>query len=768
MRRALTPLLVLALCARWAAPARAADSAHDAPAGAAAPATLAWRVMPANMAADQPPSALDGVDTLAKIAALRSGLDAEPDSRAKKEFLAALDALATGAARAPDGERQSWIDSHLGELNASARGLEYSTPETTAMKVARAASWLNNRAERWEEGREFADKALSYDPEDRDALIGRSQASSALGDHARAWADADRVARSAPDAAAGWTARAAASYGMGQYLQATEDARRALALDPQDKVAAMLMRLAEGRTRPSPRYEQDKAASRLADSVEREYHGMVQQLNQAQERLQVPPQRPAAKAVERLVATAGERLSVKDYWGAITAADKALALDADDASALYYRSAAHNLLGQYADAGNDATRGLTIAPSDAALRDARSWAYNRMGRFADAISDANHSLEINPKNAYAFANRAFAHEQRGDYEAMAADLKAASKINAQFEPVYRDSSRRHGLAAEGLEPEKTAPSSPSRARSFLTVLAFSLVGGLLIGLGLMHVGNGLRERAAPPRPTGLEADYEIGPALGQGGMGIVYEAFDRKLKRPVAIKMLRDEFALDDAAKAGFVEEARTVAELYHPSIVEIHSVVEDARGLYLVFERLEGRTLDQVLAEVGRLRMAEIKRVLGAVCEALEYAHSRDVVHRDLKPSNVMLTRAGGVKVMDFGISRHAARAGKAAITQTVVGTPHYMAPEQEYGFVRRENDVFSLGAVLYEMVTGARPYDGASPAKLAKSYARASTRLHGLWPEVDALIEHALEPDPDRRIPSPAEFRRRLDEIPDSAVPA
>ena len=121
-------------------------------------------------------------------------------------------------------------------------------------------------------------------------------------------------------------------------------------------------------------------------------------------------------------------------------------------------------------------------------------------------------------------------------------------------------------------------------------------------------------------------------------------------------------------------------------------------------------------------------------------------------------------MKVLDFGISRHAALSGKAATTtQTVVGTPHYMAPEQEYGVIRRENDVFALGAVLYEMVTGVRPYDGTTPAKLAKSYLRPSTRVNGLSPELDALIDRSLEPDPDKRLATPAEFWTALDAIGD-----
>jgi serine/threonine protein kinase len=395
-----------------------------------------------------------------------------------------------------------------------------------------------------------------------------------------------------------------------------------------------------------------------------------------------------------------------------------------------------------------------------------------MGRFVDAVADAHFALESNPRDGYALANRAYADEQRGDYEAMTEDYKAAAALNPQFEPTYEDAARRHGLKAEEAPRDKRVPLIDARRkqheRSFALVIFSSLLGGLLVALGILHVTSLVKASvAAPPPLTGIEAAYTLGKPLGQGGMGIVYEAYDVKLKRNVAIKMLRDEYKLDDSAKASFMREATMVAELHHPAIVDIHNIIEDERGLYLIFERLEGRTLDVVLAERKRLPLSEIKDLLRQVCAALDYAHARDVVHRDLKPSNVMLTDAG-VKVLDFGISRHATRSGKAQTTQTVTGTPHYMAPEQEYGIVQKENDVFSLGAVLYEMVTGVRPYEGPHQVKLAKSYIRASTRMRGAPLQLDELIDDCLEPDAEKRLKSPAEFWRRLSAVPNFTAAA
>lgn len=769
MRRVLAPLLFsLLVCA---ASARAQDDAdRDAPLGTRAPAVVGWRV-PALAASAKPPALRLVSPPLLK--SLRAELSARPESKAKADLLGALADLENGAARVEPEARQGWIDAHLGDFNAVVRSLGSGTPPDLAAGAAAAAARLNAASQRWTEARDFASKALSLNPDDSKALVSRSQANAGLADFTRAYADAEAAAKLAPDSAAAYTARAAASYGLGDYLQAVEDARRALALDPENKEAFALMKLSEGRTRRLPAFEKS-AQPQLADSVEREYHGMIQQLNQAEERRLAPVEEPGPGAVARLTASAGSKLAVKDYWGAIEDADKALALDANDARALYFRAAAHNLTGEYGDAARDATRGLTVKPSDAALHDARAWAYNRMGRYEDAIADAHRALEVDPKDSYALANRAYAGEQKGDYDAMAEDYKAAAVLNPQFQPTYEDAARRHGLTPETASGAKRTPDARAerrrqrRARAFATVLFSSLVGGLLIALGILHVNSraeALKPAAPPPPKTGLEAEYALGKALGQGGMGVVYEATDLKLRRPVAIKMLRDEYKLDDSAKAGFVAEARTVAELHHPSIVDIHNIIEDDRGLYLIFERLEGKTLDQVIGNQKPMPLTEIKRVLKPVCEALEYAHGQDVVHRDLKPSNIMLTKDGGVKVLDFGISRHAARAGKASTTQTVTGTPHYMAPEQEYGFVQKENDVFSLGAVLYEMVTGVRPYEGPHQAKLAKSYLRASTRVDGVPAELDALIDRCLEPDAEKRLKSPAQFWLALSGIRDYA---
>ncbi|UPT76128.1 MAG: serine/threonine protein kinase [Elusimicrobiota bacterium] len=192
-------------------------------------------------------------------------------------------------------------------------------------------------------------------------------------------------------------------------------------------------------------------------------------------------------------------------------------------------------------------------------------------------------------------------------------------------------------------------------------------------------------------------------------MGVVYEATDRSLERRVAVKKMRDEIRADPHERRRFVNEAKVVAALRHPNIVDIYAIVEEGDEVYLVFEYVTGRTLADTIKADGPMSPEAARGVLAAATGAVEHAHAAQVVHRDLKPSNIMITEDGRVKVMDFGVARQAKDAiTKMSMTNTVVGTPPYMAPEQEQGTVRRESDVFALGVCLYEMLTGQLPFQG------------------------------------------------------------
>jgi len=744
---------------------------------------------------DDKPVALDrAADSYATVASLRAMIQEVPDSTVKKKVLPLLENLDRNTAQLPKEKREAFLTRNLTELTALASSITPdAAPKDVLKRLQNGAAYLNNRANRWEESRQLAEKVLSYVPEDRDALLNRSHANYGLKNFKNAFEDADRAARLDPNDADAYTARALASYGLTEYLQTLEDARRALALNPNDRTAYALMHLAEGRVPPV--VIRGDAKSRLEVEVQREYHGMVTQLTQVEARSRELPPSPAPRSVERLMRNAANKISLKDYYGAIAEAQQALAEDPNNASAYYYCAAAYNLIGRYDEAVANASQALSINPADVAARDARAFAYNRQGRYQDAIADAHHSLELNPRNPYAYANRGFADEKMGDLEAMLQDLKKASELNPQFEPVYHDAASAYGVdlpPSRGRpQPAEPPPAGPAtKQRQFLVILASSVMGGILIALGLLHVFGAQLARRAAPRPaakpsapaavrdlrakSAIAESYTIGAALGQGGMGVVHEATDKALGRKVAIKMLLDEFQIDAKAKEQFLDEARTVAALHHPNIVDIHSIVSDDKGLYLVFEFIAGRTIYELMARKKRLTLAEAKAIIKPVCAALDFAHQRNVVHRDLKPSNIMITDQGMVKVMDFGISRRikdtmqAAADGRRgfAVTNSVLGTPYYMAPEQEYGIVRPESDIYSLGTCLYEMVTGRRPYPppASHAQKMSGSYPKPSALEPSLPRSLDVLIDGALHPDPDKRIRCAADFWAMLESIRDN----
>jgi serine/threonine protein kinase/tetratricopeptide (TPR) repeat protein len=261
-------------------------------------------------------------------------------------------------------------------------------------------------------------------------------------------------------------------------------------------------------------------------------------------------------------------------------------------------------------------------------------------------------------------------------------------------------------------------------------------------------------------------------------MGEVYRARDTRLKREVALKILPPVMAADPERLARFRREAETVAGLNHPNIVTLHSVEHDAGVHFLTMELVEGESLDLSIAS-GRLDLPRVLEIGAAVADALEAAHARGVVHRDLKPGNVMVTRDGRVKVLDFGLaklSRDAVEDGESAddidLTRegSAVGTVPYMSPEQLRGreFDHR-SDLFSLGVLLYEMVSGQRPFAGDSNVDVSLAIIRDTPPVlseiePSTPPELGRLVAECLEKQPDARPPSAASVQGRLAKISDS----
>jgi serine/threonine protein kinase len=316
-----------------------------------------------------------------------------------------------------------------------------------------------------------------------------------------------------------------------------------------------------------------------------------------------------------------------------------------------------------------------------------------------------------------------------------------------------------------------------------------MAGGLLVAIGLLHiVSASWRERvnttirrvlggSAPAAQaaadteggavSGFWSQYRVLKQIGTGGMGLVYQAKDVSLDRSVAIKKMRDEIRSEPSERQRFITEARTVAALHHPNIVDIYSIAEDESDVYLVFEYVDGQTLSDALRDKGTFDLDGALKVMRGVCDAVDYAHRQKVIHRDIKPSNIMISAEGRVKVMDFGVARQAKDAmTKMSLTNTVVGTPPYMAPEQEQGTVRKESDVFALGVVLYELVTGKLPFQGQGAGMLlnkinGRHIPVSQAMDHALPAALDEVLNRALAPDPEKRYRTPAEFLAALEAV-------
>src|SRR5216117_2616872 len=206
----------------------------------------------------------------------------------------------------------------------------------------------------------------------------------------------------------------------------------------------------------------------------------------------------------------------------------------------------------------------------------------------------------------------------------------------------------------------------------------------------------------------LQDEYDILEELGRGGMAIVFKAREKQLERDVAIKVLPFSLAFDKEFVERFQREARTSAKLEHPSIIPIYRVGKSGRVIYFVMKFLRGKPLASVLAARGSLPPAEIRQVLVQVARALAYAHKGGIVHRDIKPDNIMFDEHGQAVVTDFGIAK-AATGGKLTGTGMSIGTPHYMSPEQARAqALDGRSDIYSLGVVAYQCLTGSVPFDG------------------------------------------------------------
>ncbi|MBT2524305.1 serine/threonine protein kinase [Streptomyces sp. ISL-99] len=264
--------------------------------------------------------------------------------------------------------------------------------------------------------------------------------------------------------------------------------------------------------------------------------------------------------------------------------------------------------------------------------------------------------------------------------------------------------------------------------------------------------------------------YQLRDLLGEGGMASVYLAYDSALDRQVAIKTLHTELGREQSFRERFRREAQAVAKLSHTNIVSVFDTGEDeldgALMPYIVMEYVEGQPLGSVLqadiAQYGAMPTDKALKITSDVLAALETSHEMGLVHRDIKPGNVMMSKRNVVKVMDFGIAR-AMQSGVTSMTQTgmVVGTPQYLSPEQALGRgVDARSDLYSVGIMLFQLVTGRLPFDADSPLAIAYAHVQEepvapSSINRSVPPGVDALVARALKKNPNERFPSAAAMR-------------
>jgi len=292
-----------------------------------------------------------------------------------------------------------------------------------------------------------------------------------------------------------------------------------------------------------------------------------------------------------------------------------------------------------------------------------------------------------------------------------------------------------------------------------------------------------RRRLAPPDPLATAADdelrahvqralaahYELDCEIGRGGMGIVYRARDRRLKRTVAIKVLPPELAFRSEIRSRFLREAETAAQLSHPNIVPIYTVDEQEQLVFFVMAYVAGDNLAKRLHERGVLTIDETRRVLRDVADALAYAHERGVVHRDIKPDNILLDASTGRPlVTDFGIARAMDSTGDSRLTATgmAIGTPAYMSPEQAAGEreIDGRSDLYSLGILGYQMLTGEPPFTASStPAMLVKHISErpvpVEQRRADVPTDLGRCIMMLLEKEPANRFPNATALVAALD---------
>lgn len=384
-------------------------------------------------------------------------------------------------------------------------------------------------------------------------------------------------------------------------------------------------------------------------------------------------------------------------------------------------------------------------------------AYENLEDFDNALYYATQAIAKRPSSVEAYTTRAYAYYKKNDMLRAREDIDTALKFNPKSsraqkirEIIVADSSslrqaKKKAAVAKGKE-------LPPWFFVYVVSVIFVIVVFMLIRYKGLLKGP-VDEHGRRLKEVNIKEQYNFIRPIGEGGMGKVYEAYDNVLKRKVAVKRIRPELLKSHYVREQFLSEARMVAMLRHPFIVEIYTVIETTNSLYLVFEYVDGQTLETRLDIDSYIPFNEVKEIFGSVCKGLMYAHSNNIVHCDLKPGNIMISDSGVAKVMDFGVAKKIAD-GEQTDSRTVAGTPAYMSPEQQKGFMTRQSDIYSLAVCLYEALVGQVPWSVKGFDITTKKIVLPSEISPYIPKEVDDLIERSLNDDPSKRIQSVEEF--------------